>query len=248
MPRSAMKGRITTLRGKAILTFQVANGNSSVINSLSPAAFARLTNVQKAFEFYRFTKVSLLVPPWGRWETTTPNNSSAVGAALGFYPEETTATTTTITPTSVLALDASIPLSGSVVNANTGSSTLQPCLWIGGDSCARRLTIPKRILLETTTKWFRTNGTTSSEVAEIVQGQLIFAVQDTAGANTVFLNTHVSYEVEFCGNTDSTALTLDPSWDEVRDADDEKRAPSVSSARETLTSAKSSKVTGPPRH
>jgi len=205
--RGPRPGKITTVSGKALVTMTVANGNTSTAAGIQPG-YSRLSNIQKAFEFYRFTRLSFLVPPWSRFETTWPENSQASAAALGYYPEETTATLTTVTPTALLGLDASIPLTGSVVDVNAIGGTVNNDVLVTGDTTQRRLTVPKRVLLGTTTKWFRTNTTTSSEVAEITQGQLIFAVADSAGANTVVLNLHMSYTIEFCGNCDSTVLTL----------------------------------------
>jgi len=199
---------VTTLSGKSLIGFTIANGNTSVAQAVSPALFSRLSNVQKAFEFYRFKKLSFSVPPWCRQETTWAQNTSEGTGALGYYPELTTSTTTSIQPMSVLSLDASLLLAGSVVNANTVGSTINACVLVPGDTCTRRLTVPRDILMGTTTRWFRTNATTSTEIAEITQGQLFFAVDDAAGANQVYLATHCSYTVEFCGNVDSTALTV----------------------------------------
>jgi len=190
------------------LSLTVANGNNSVAIALNPGISGRQSNIQKAYEFYRFTKLRIRIPPWARFETTWPQNTTCASGALGYYPELTTATTTTVGPAAVLGLQASIPLQGALVNANTVGGTTNVNLISSGLTTTQSLVVPSTVLLGTSVKWFRTNATTSSEVAEITQGQLLFTVDDAAGANTVVLRMQLIYTIEYAGEVDATLLTL----------------------------------------
>jgi hypothetical protein len=70
------------MSGKIILPATLSSGVTFPV--LQPQTFNRLTSISKAYEFFRFTKLSfrLLGPP------------AAASYIVGYLPEETTATTT----------------------------------------------------------------------------------------------------------------------------------------------------------
>jgi len=199
-----------TLSGRCSMRLTVANGNTSVAFLLQPGNFQRLLNLQKNFEFYRFTSVMCVIPPWARYETSVPKTSLAASGAFGYYPELTTATTTAISAPSVLALESSLPLTGSLVNVNTTDGAILPgnCVLVG-QTQNQNLRVPRNVLLATPVKFWRCNSTASSEDFEITQGLFMFAVDDAAGANTVVLNVQLRYTVEFAGQNDATVFTLE---------------------------------------
>lgn len=189
------------MSGSHFFEFVVASTNTSVAIGLLPGNFVRLSNIQKAFEFYRFTKLVLEVVPWVQENAGPVASSVASLGALGFYPELTTATLTSISAASVLSLDASIILAGSSTNATGG------VIQFVGHTASRFLRVPKRILMATPVRWYRTQGTASSEDSEITQGLMIAALTTAAGASTVVMGVKVSYTCEFTANVDSTTLT-----------------------------------------
>jgi len=167
-----------------------------------------MTNLQKAYEFYRFTRLTLDLIPAVRFETTLPSTSASGLGVVAYYPEITTATTTSLSVTAVAQLSASRLLALQIVNANTISSTVNSSQWVEGETKRVSLRVPRSVLLATPTRWFRTGLATTAEDLEIDQGTLIFAVQDAAGANTVVQYAHLSYTCEFNGQADMTTLTL----------------------------------------
>jgi len=167
-----------------------------------------MTNLQKAYEFYRFTRLHLDLLPAARFETTLPATSASGLGVVAYYPEITTATTTSLTVTAVAQLSASRLLATQIVNANTVGATVNQDVWVVGESKRVALNVPRAILLSTPTRWFRTGLATTAEDLEIDQGTLIYACQDAAGANTVVQYAHVTYVCEFQGQADMTTLTL----------------------------------------
>jgi len=165
------------------------------------------------------------VPPLVRFETTQPKITACSTWGLGYYPENSTAVSTTVIVDDVIALQASILGSMSVVNTNAADAT-NGLLLAPGLTGMRKLTVPKKVLCSTPTKMFRTNLTASFEDLEIDQGQLFFSISDSAGANTVTLYAQIEYEVCFFGQVDSTSITssLNPRAGATVTASDSKDA------------------------
>jgi hypothetical protein len=201
------KGTITTVTGKSLLTGSIGSGNTSTVFNLQPSVFTRLNNITKAYEFYRFTRVKLLIPPHSRYETSGPLNSSAAFGVIGYFPELTSVSSTTaITVTPVSSLQASRPLNFTVVNVATVGGAPAGLVQSVGYTKDVTLTVSREMLLATPTKWFR-NSATAVDL-ETVQGQFIIAVQDAAGENSVTLPIQFSFEIEFTGQVDNTTLTM----------------------------------------
>lgn len=206
MRRSGGKNKgIMRVSGKAGGSITVTNGNSSAALFLQPSTTGRLNNIEKGFEYYRFVKARFTIVPITRFETTVPDNTTAGYGAFGYYPEETTATTTTLAPANVLSLDASIPLQASV----SGFTITTPlALYVQGHTVNQILNVPKSVLLSTPAKWYRTNATASAEDPFVQQGTLFVAFNDTAGANTIVVPFVLDYVCEFAGRVDSSTFTV----------------------------------------
>lgn len=191
------KSNITVIRGTSILPFVVATTTTSVQMNLDPTAFFRLNNLQDGFEFYRFTRIEVVVPPW----SYTGTAAGQTQAVLGYYPEETASTTTTLTPSKLSTLERNIPLSGyqngSVLTSNIGHTTNQ------------HLRVGRSTLLRTPVKWYRTVGVSGEDTFDI-QGSLLLAVSTAPSGSALTLVTYVRYVIEFTGIVDSTALALAP--------------------------------------
>jgi len=209
------KQKVVTVSGKSAIGLVILNGNTSGTVAISANAIQRLANVQKGFEFYRFTKFNVLVPPFTRYETSIPFTSLAGQWGLAYYPEISTASMTSATVGGVCACTASL-LGQCSIGFEAGGV---PTVGIPGDTNCRTLRVPRSILLQTPTKWFRTNNTVTTEDTDIYQGSLVMAFNDSAGANTVSFYVHVDYTCEFSGPQDSTLLTLTESvMDSTTDA------------------------------
>jgi len=217
---------VTRLTGRARFYATVANGNSSTSFVIQPSSFSRLVSIQKAYEFYRFTKLRLRVPPFVRFETTYPANSEASSGAIGYYPEVFTSSQTAIQAGNLLSLEASMPLCPSIVNENSSASGGTGVLAAPGYTKDVILNVPKSVLLSTPTKWWRTQATASSEDLFITQGTLVVAFDDTAGASTVQVPIDFQYEIEFSAQVDAIDINSPPpplQWQRVlKETDDEK--------------------------
>jgi hypothetical protein len=172
----------------------VANGNSSATASLTPLAFTRLLSIAKGYEFYRFTRVSVRIPPITRFETSIPQTSTANLYAFGYLPEQPSGSSTSLTPASVAALQASF--TGSTTIANSTLNTL----WVSGETAERVLRVPKAVLLSNPLQRYRV--ATISEDPATVQGTFCLSLGDTAGSNTVIMYATLDYTVEFSGASD----------------------------------------------
>jgi len=198
MPKNKKRDVNTVVvRGKAAVTLTVLSGNSSAGLLLQPGLFLRLNNMQKGSEFYRFTRLRMTVPPF-----VMPGNSATGNAVLGYYPEETPTTITSLSYTAVSCLSASMPLAAQLILSGS-----PPLLLAVGHTGFPTLSVPKDVLLTSAVKMFRTNAVVSGEDADIVQGTILACLLSTATAN-VTIPIHVDYVVEFKGPVDSTLLTL----------------------------------------
>jgi hypothetical protein len=201
---SAMKALIRD-SGKDYGTLTIANGNTSVAFSVAPSTVSRLVNISKAFEFYRFTKLEFEFPPITRFETSEPASTFSSLVAVGWIPEQTNAASTTaIAFADVASLTQSCMFSASVVNANSVTSVLNSNLLIPGTTGPTHLRLNRKTLLSTPTNWFRANG--NAEDGFNAQGQLLAAVTDAAGANTVVIPFLLRYDVELAGRANSAAV------------------------------------------
>jgi len=206
----AMRGQkaATVVHGKDWLVANLAAGNTSVGYQISSATFPKLSNVQKGYEFYRFTKFRVKVLPAARNDV-----SSGPGQvlAVGWYPDQTATALTAATVSGVLSLS---------------STTLKATGVYGGpfayETTPSSFSVSKKVLSQSPVKWFRTNVTVSGEDAELYHGTLLFAVNTAIGAaGAMIVNCEVTFSCEFAGEVDATALTLfrPPSKQEQKDSD-----------------------------
>lgn len=188
--------------GKSFFDMGIGSGTSSVILNINPTTFDRLSLIGPAFEYYRFTKLSVKIQPAQR---SAPGaigtlDSRESSLALGYLPEQTAATSTTISLESVAALDASECFTANLYSESGGSITGS----VPGTTVPTLLRVPKRVLLDTPTKWFRYSSDSVDTIA--TQGQLILASRETADSTNVFVTLHVSYVCEFAGGSRSSVI------------------------------------------
>jgi len=225
--------------GVSTQVFLVANGNNSVTVPLAPLSFQRTSEIQHAYEFYRFTKLSITIPPHCRFETTQTNDSSCQEGAIGYFPEETNITSTAIVPQNVLALNDSMPFAIAVVNKNA-SDTHFGQLLAPGSTTKTVLRVARKSLKVGASMWYRCNGTASTENDFITQGTLIYAISDAAGATTVRCQAQIRYTIEWAGGAPTTIFTVVkaaplPSQKKIaQESDDESKEDSESAGFEKI--------------
>lgn len=187
----------------------VLNGNTSVVSSITANSFPQAGNVYKGFEFYKYTKLNFTISPPVRFETTVPASTLSAQWALGYMPEGTNATPTTITTNDVRSLPDSIGGMCQVVNVNTAdeSATNTGKLLVAGDTKERVLRVRKSALNCSLAKMFRTQSATTGDPA-VLQGNVIVAVGDAAGTNTVKFFIRVTYTIRFFEPLFATDLSV----------------------------------------
>lgn len=223
----------TTISGQYVLSDTIANGNTSRVLTIDTQAFAPLQNVSKAFKYYRFRKLTFVVPPIVRFETTLPLTSDAGDFGLGYTPDLVSVTTTSITVPQVCSLRDSIRGQMAIVNSNiTNNSTLSagyPGVLLAPGGGARVLRVRSSTLRDGSDQLYLCAGTPGSFVS---QGELIFAVNDAAGANTVKADILVKFTVDFYDWMDSSVLGLfGPKVVEQKDDDSEDEHSSIVSVK-----------------
>jgi len=210
-PSAGKLGEKYRIAGKAPIGFTVANGNNSVGVQLKPANLSTLlTNLGKAFRFYRFRRLKFVFDPVIRYETTTPADGSSASWAFAYIPEGTSASLTTTTPPVLREIPDVVSGMAQVVNSNVSnnsslSSGYPGVLLCAGDTCERSLTVRTSALADGTQRKYFTQGTDGITTD---QGILLFSVADSAGANTVKLFGVAHYEIEFSEPLDSATLGL----------------------------------------
>jgi hypothetical protein len=141
--------------GKCILLATLSGGVTFPV--LQPQTFNRLTNISKAYEFFRFTKVSFRLLGPG---TTNTNNY-----VVSYLPEETTAATTF-----AKCLEQSY-------SSFCGALTTVP---------GNRAAIPRSVLLGTSPKWYKTDGA-STENDNLIQGTFLCASTNSADVSPLYI-------------------------------------------------------------
>jgi len=196
--------------GKSPFNFQVGNGNTSTVSVLSASNVLVTNNLRDAFEFYRFRRVSLSLAPVSRFETTWPANSNSSAWSLGYLPEITLATSTSISQADVASLADAIVGSASVVNVASAdeSGTNTGKLLLPGDTARRTLRVMPKTLNMSLAKMFRCNPTGTTDDPATTQGTFIFAVADAAGANLVRAEGILSWTVELFEPVNSANITI----------------------------------------
>jgi uncharacterized protein YfaS (alpha-2-macroglobulin family) len=182
------------MRGKCVLQSSIASATVSQILNLQPGAISRLASVQNAYEFYRFTKVRARVVAPDYPESSLNTTGNHVGA-VGYYPEETKSTATTINWVGVASLACSRVFKATQCTASVSAP---------GYTVPITLTVPSKVLMNQPVKWYRTNSA-GAENAEIVQGCFIFSI-GAAPSSTMWFFLELDYEIEFCGQVDATSI------------------------------------------
>jgi len=182
------------MRGKAVLQSSIASSTVSQVILIQPSTFTRLANVQLGYEFYRFRRfrLKLVAPDYPESSLNTTGNH--VGA-IGYYPEETKTTATTINWAAVASLACSRVFKATQVIAGASAP---------GYTVPITLNVPPKILMNQPVKWYRCNSA-GTENAEIVQGTLMMSI-GAAPISTMWFFFEIDYEVEFTGAVDSSAI------------------------------------------
>jgi hypothetical protein len=222
MPRKKMARRRQSARGssrsflysgKDQLDLVVANGNSSVAGAYSAnGSFnTAVTNISKAFEYYRIERLRFTVMPVIRYESGFPTQSGSSIWAFGWLPETTNSTTTTITPGAVNTLSDSLTGMASIVNTQSAdeSGTNSGKSLVTGETVPRHLNVSRKTLRLGLAKMYRTQSGVTGDPATI-QGTVILALGDTAGANTVKVNIFVDFTIRFFEPVDTTTISRGP--------------------------------------
>jgi len=154
------------------LQITIASGAESISLGLTPGLFLRPAQVSGAFEFFRFTKCSYALVPGFK-------SSTAICAAIGYIPDETT--------------NAGTALNLQQVSELSSSQTL------GYYEATRRWTeIPRSVLLgNTPTRWWKTDAASGEDV-EVLQGTF-FVSDGVSPAATRTFPVEVRYVMEFAG-------------------------------------------------
>jgi len=190
----------------AIIDIGVPNGDTSQGIGLTPATLsAPLIALAKAFKYYRFKKLTFSLDPVVRFETTVPTTGSAGKWALAYVPEGVTASFTGVTPTQLLTCKDCVSGMAQVVNSNiTDNSSLATgypgYLLIAGDTTQRVLKVRRRTLNMGSQRYYFCQGTPGLTT---IQGDVLFALQDSAGGNTVVLKGLVHFTIDFVEPEDS---------------------------------------------
>jgi hypothetical protein len=181
----------------------IAVGNTSVVLAVADALNTRVSDLAAAFEFYRYTKLRVILYPL--------DSSSAIGpdvlGVLGYFPEELTATPTSIPASSVYNCEKSCATAIGGLNS-TGVAAV-------GTTVNQGFTLSRRDLLDTPVKWYLCNA--STEDTFLQQGTLIFAATTAAATNAIVANVGFEFEVEFTKPRNANLLRS-----AVKAGDDEK--------------------------
>jgi hypothetical protein len=203
--RRGVSDRIVTMPFKHYTMPLIVSGTSSLIYPLRPD-FGRLSVVSPAFEFYRFTKLRVELPPTQNVNAADATDQPTV--AVCYFPEIVDVTTTTMNIYTVLE---QLRSTYQVLQQSDVSNGL-----ITGSTIYRRFSVPKRELLSLPLKWYPVVA--SSENLDYIQGSLVIATSSTPpfGGQPV-LYTLVG-EIEFRGFAETTITIPRP----VASDEDEK--------------------------
>jgi len=204
--------KTVVVAGSQLLAFVVPLSTQSVSFALSPATFTRTNSLQGSFEFYRFTRLKCeLLPTWISGSASELGMSSNCGV-LGYLPEELTATSTTISASTVSQLDPCI--AHTVGFYTSGSTDMMP-----GSTVHKVMNVPRRRLLSTPVKMYVCAASTEDTLVQ--QGTLVYAM-DSANGTTEAVQAFVlcHYTCEFMVPTDSSLTLTKP----LREDDDSKEA------------------------
>jgi hypothetical protein len=201
---SSKKRAVFRTSGSEVLQLTITNTNQCVGFSLDPSNFSdRLKNLSLGFEYYRFTKAVVRVPPQTRWETSLSSgfNNSAQTAAFAYLPEAPVGSVSGLGPSTLLAIVPSKPFQYNLAIEGAASTFIMS---VPGNTQSWEFRIPKGVLLGVPGKWYRNN--TISEDPLGVQGTFLVAVADAAGSNTVQFQAQLLYEIEFTGQANNAVV------------------------------------------
>lgn len=208
--RNAFRLGFLRMEDYAFIQLQIANTKLSNGFLVVPNVFSRASAICPMFEYYRAVGLRIDVEPIVRFETSVNNDSTCNSGVIGYYPEVTNATLSALTFADVAALIPSKSISMTVVALTAAGANAPGAQLCSGENKTVRFIVPRKSLLGTPTKWFR-NATVTSYDVSIVQGTILFAVLDSAGANTIKINLHLRVVWEFRGPCTAT-LTKEMPW------------------------------------
>jgi hypothetical protein len=195
-----MKGRksksrsVTTYSGKMFFFANIASATVSNVTAINLSLSVALTNMGKCFQFYRFTKLKITIPPPDYPESSLNDTGNGL-LGVGYLKEETASTVTTIPIGATLALANS-----KLIKCNQNNATVS----VPGYTVPTVLSLSRRELLATPVKWYKT-GAVSAEQLEVQQGTLIASVA-AAPLSTMEIGYAVDFTCEFSGPVDATNI------------------------------------------
>jgi hypothetical protein len=192
-----MKGKsrsVTTYKAKLFAFTTIAASTTSNTTPVSLVLSVALTNLGKCFQYYRFTKLRVTIPPPDYPESSFNDTGNGL-VGVGYLSEETVSTVTTIPIGATLALANSRLIKASQNNATAS---------ITGYTVPTVLNVPRRALLSAPVKWYKTNSASAEEVL-IQQGTLIASVA-TAPLSNMEIGYFIDFAVEFCMPVDATNI------------------------------------------
>jgi hypothetical protein len=198
--RRGVSDRVVTLPFKFYSTSSIATGTTSAIRSLLPN-FGRPSTVSPAFEFYRFTKLRLEIPPLQNNNSADTTDQPTV--AIAFFPEIVDATTTTISVGTVLQ---QLRSTYQVMQQSDSSNGIIP-----GSTVYRSFSVPTKELLAVPLKWYPVVA--SSIDADFIQGTIVMATTSVVAASGLLVPYVLTGEVQFRGFAD-LSITLAAAADE----------------------------------
>jgi len=142
-----------------------------------------------------------MVQPQTRFETTFPSTSLSSTYVIAYDKEGFSSTSTAVTASQAMSFDKCFVSSMAIVNTNSNASMGTGVLAVPGETRMRRFNVSRKDLLGVPNKWYRMAALSGVDT-DVTQGNWLFAVEDSAGANTVELDCVMSYDIEFTGGMD----------------------------------------------
>jgi hypothetical protein len=195
---------VTRVTGNSFQDPQILTGDYNSYITLQPAGVGsgRLTDIAKAFQFYRFTKMKITMAPW-----YCAGGGQLSPGTLGYVAEEIPSLGSG--PSSAVAeLPFIMPYAGQVISSSTGVQ--QSCTQMMSKS------IPRKILLGSNPmKWYVTNA--SSEDDFIVQGTIVVAVATPVATGATHIPLWLTWECELAGDIAAVLQIFRPLPEEAKE-------------------------------
>jgi hypothetical protein len=202
--RRGISDRVVTVPFKFYNVSTIATGTSSVVRIMFPN-FGRLNVVSPAFEFYRFTKLRVELPPIQNSNAADTSDQPTV--AVAYYPETVDVTSTSISLSTVLQ---QLRSTYQVMQQSDASNGIIP-----GSTVYRSFSVPRPELTQLPLKWYPVASTMSDP--DSTQGSFVVATSSVPPAGGLPVPFLLTGEVEFRGFADaSISLPLPAAVDDEK--------------------------------